>query len=76
MSQTLPKGYECLFANHLPRMADCIKFHLQNISPLNRLPESPKRPIKSLAITSRTAAASIATEPSVFTFVYGGFEEE
>lgn len=53
MSQTLPKGSECPFAKrHLPRMADCIKFHLQNIYPLNRLPESPKRPIKSLAITA------------------------
>jgi hypothetical protein len=57
-------------------MADCIKFHLPNLSPLNRLPESPKRMADKVPCYLAAAAASIATEPSVFTFVSGGFEEE
>lgn len=38
-----PKVLNAHSRSHLHRMADCIKFHPKNLSPLNCPPESPKR---------------------------------
>lgn len=72
MSQTLPRRFRMPIREAIS--TDCIKFHLQNLSPLNRLLESPKGMADK--VPCYLAAASIATEPSVFTFVSGGFESE